>query len=188
MPTPETPGGAPADAPVREDEWAPEPSRPEQGNRAPGGKEQIRQVRDKVVDQAKTSFRQAKDQAAASLNQSRKDTADQIGSLASAVHRAGDHLRNEDQPRVAELANSLASQADKLADYLQSADIRKVGRDIESLARRQPLIVYGSAFALGVLVARFIKSSPDAGSTYSEPPRLVSRASGGTAGGVHDRP
>ena len=46
---------------------------------------QIREVKEQVVDQAKTSFRQARDSAASSLNDSRHQAAERIGGIASAV-------------------------------------------------------------------------------------------------------
>jgi hypothetical protein len=34
-----------------------------------------------------------------------------------------------------------------------------MARDVENLARRQPALVFAGAFALGVVAARFLKSS-----------------------------
>ena len=68
----------------------------------PGGaRGQIRQVKEQVVDQAKTTFRQARDQATSSLADSRRQAAEQVGGLASALHSAGQHLRGEQQERIA---------------------------------------------------------------------------------------
>lgn len=130
-----------------------------QGGAESGG--QIRQVRDQVVDQARSTFKQARERAGASLADSRRQAADQIGGIASAFHRTGDHLRAEDQARIAGLADGVADQAERVADYLRRADARTVARDLEGLARRQPAIVLGAAFAVGLLAARFVKSSEE---------------------------
>jgi rhodanese-related sulfurtransferase len=127
-----------------------------------GGRGQFRQVRDQVVDQARTTFREARDRAGSSLADSRRQAADQIGGLAGAFHRTSEHLRDEQQERIAELADSFANQVDQVARYLREADLRTVGRDVERLARERPVVVYGAAFAVGLLAARFLKSS-DAG-------------------------
>jgi hypothetical protein len=111
------------------------------------------------VDQAKTTFRQARDQASSSLADSRRQAADQVGGIASALHSAGQHLRGEQQERIAGLADSFADQVDQVASYLRDADLQRLARDVEGLARRQPAIVFGAAFAIGLLGARFLKSS-----------------------------
>ena len=134
------------------------PDAPSEGT---GTREQIRQVRDQVVDQAKTTFREARDRAGSSLADSRRQAADQIGNIAGAFHRTSDTLRNENQERIAGLADSFAGQVEQVAQYLREADLQTIGRDIERLARERPAVVYGAAFAVGLLAARFFKSGAD---------------------------
>ncbi len=131
---------------------------PDAGSGATGAREQIRQVRDQVVDQAKSTFREARDRAGSSLADGRRQAADQIGNLAGAFHRTGEQLRNDNQERIAGLADSFAGQVEQVAQYLREADLRSIGRDIERLARERPAVVYGAAFAVGLLAARFFKS------------------------------
>ena len=95
---------------------------PDAGSGGTGTREQIRQVRDQVVDQAKSTFREARDRAGSTL------------------------------------ADSFAGQVEQVAQYLREADLRTIGRDIERLARDRPAVVYGAAFAVGLLAARFFKS------------------------------
>lgn len=128
-----------------------------------GARGQMRQVKEQVVDQAKSTFRQARDRATSSLADSRRQTADQVGGLASALHSAGQHLRGEQQERIAGLADSVADQVDQVASYLRDADLQRMARDVENLARRQPALVFGAAFAIGLLGARFLKSSERTG-------------------------
>lgn len=131
-----------------------------------GAREQIREARDKVVDQAKTTFRDARDRASSSLSEGRRQAAEQIGGIGGAFHRTGEQLRSEDQARFADVADSVGRQVDRVADYLRDSDGRTIARDVESLARRQPALVFAGAFALGLVAARFLKSSdpnPDFG-------------------------
>ncbi len=130
-----------------------------------GAREQIREARDKVVDQAKSTLRDARDRAGSSLTDGRRQAAEQIGGIGGALHRAGEQLRNEDQARFAEVADSVGRQVDRAADYLRASDGRTIARDIEGLARRRPALVFASAFALGLVAARFLKSS-DPGSGF----------------------
>jgi hypothetical protein len=129
------------------------------GDETGGTRSQIRQVKDQVVDQAKTTFRQARDKATSSLGDSRRQAADQIGGIATAFHSAGDHLRGENQERLAGFADSLAGQVEQAASYLRDADLDRIVRDVENLARRQPALVFGTALAIGLIGARFLKSS-----------------------------
>jgi len=120
---------------------------------------QIRDVKDQVVDQAKTSFRQARDSATSSLNDSRHQAADRIGGIASAVRSTSEHLRSENQAGVADLTDSLAEQVERLSSYLRDRDLRAFREDVGNFARRQPAVAVGVALALGMLGARFLKSS-----------------------------
>ena len=130
---------------------------------AGGAKAQMRQMKEQVVGQARDSFRQARERAGSSLADSRRQAADQVGGIANALHSAGNHLRDEQQERIAGLADSFADQIDQVAGYLRDADLQRLARDVEGLARRQPAIVYGAAFAIGLLGARFLKSSESRG-------------------------
>jgi hypothetical protein len=137
-------------------------------------REQVREIKDQAIGQARETFRDARDRAASSLGDSKSRMADQIGGMASAFRHASEQFRSDDQARIAGLAESVASQVDQLADYLRNRDGRAMLDDIDRLARRQPALVIGGAFALGLLAARFIKSSErrermaagDAGSGY----------------------
>jgi hypothetical protein len=134
-----------------------------------GAREQVRQAKDKVMDQAKSTFRDARDRAGSTLSQGRQQAADQIGGIGSAFRRTGDTLRQEDQARFADVADNVAQQIDRVADYLRTSDGRTMSRDFENLARRQPALVFAGAFAVGVLAARFLKSStPRDGSEFDE--------------------
>lgn len=129
-------------------------------DRADGGmKSQIRDVKNQVVDQAKTTLTQARDSAASSLTGSKGRLADQVTHVADAFRTTTDHLRQNDQSQLAGYADGIARQAERLAGYLRTADFRAMGDDVQELARRQPALVVGGAFALGLLAARFLKSS-----------------------------
>ncbi len=136
-------------------------SRSETAGQQGGGsaREQIREVKDQVVGQAKTSLQQARDRASSSLGESKGQFADQFGTIADALRRTTEHLRSEDQHRIAGLTETVARQVDQVADYLRNKDARAMRADLENLARRQPAIVVGGALMLGLIGARFLKSS-----------------------------
>jgi hypothetical protein len=133
----------------------------ENGGGSDGGsvKSQIREVKNQVVDHAKTTLTEARDSAASSLAGSKGRLAEQVTHVANAFRTTTDHLRQNDQPQLAGYADGVARQAERLAGYLRNADFRAMGEDVQELARRQPALVVGGAFALGLLAARFLKSS-----------------------------
>ena len=141
------------------------PTVEEMDQQSPGGgtRAQMRDVKDKVVEEAKTSMRQARDSATSSLNQSRNRAADSIGSIANAVRSTGERLRSDNQTGVADLTDSLANQVERLSSYLRSRDLQGARDDLERFARQQPAVAIGVALAIGVLGARFIKSSRGGG-------------------------
>jgi hypothetical protein len=145
------------------------------GGGSGGARAQIREVKDQVVDQAKNSFRQARDSAGTSLNQSRNQAADRITGIAQAVRGTSERLRSDNQAGVANLTDSLADQVERLSSYLRDRDLTEFRRDLEGFARRQPAVAVGVALALGMLGARFIKSSQRQGDAF--------RRAGGEDGG-----
>ena len=131
------------------------------GTQQGGGsaREQIREVKDQVVGQARNTLQQARDRARSSLGESKGQFADQFGTVASALRRTTEHLRSEDQQRIAGLTETVARQVEQVADYLRSKDAVAMRNDLENLARRQPAVVIGGALVLGLIGARFLKSS-----------------------------
>lgn len=122
-------------------------------------REQIREVKDQVVGQARNTLQQARERASSSLGESKSQVADQLGTIAQALRRTTEHLRAEDQQRIAGLTDTVARQVDQVANYLRNKDASAMKADLENLAKRQPAIVIGGALVLGLIGARFLKSS-----------------------------
>ena len=122
-------------------------------------REQIREVKDQVVGQARSTLEQARNRASSSLGESKGQFADQFGTIAEALRRTTEHLRSEDQQRIAGITDTVARQVDQVANYLRDKDATAMRMDLENLARRQPALVLGGALILGLMGARFLKSS-----------------------------
>src|SRR3954449_9689558 len=142
------------------------------GQQSGGAREQIREVKEQVVGQAKNSFQQARERASSSLGESKNQFADQFGTIADALRRTTEHLRSEDQQRIAGLTDTVARQVEQVADYLRNKDARAMRQDLENLARRQPALMIGGALVLGLIGARFLKSSERRGGRYGESQRF----------------
>jgi len=121
---------------------------------APAGQvaDQVKQSASQVTEQAK--------QTATSQIASRKDQAAQgLSAVSSSMRQMGDDLRqNEQTSAYAQYVNQAADQVDRFSGYLQNRDPREIMYDAENWARRNPALVIGGAFALGLLASRFLKS------------------------------
>ncbi|HEV7214246.1 MAG TPA: hypothetical protein VGP33_03910 [Chloroflexota bacterium] len=125
--------------------------------------EQVQQTAGHVAEQAKQqAFSQAstqKDHAAGSLD-----------AVATALRQSGDQLRNNQQEPLANLAGMAAGHVEQFSGYLRRTDVPAMIRDVEQFARRQPAAFLGGAFTLGVLAARFLKSSSQNSNAADMPP------------------
>jgi hypothetical protein len=63
----------------------------------------------------------------------------------------------------------VATQVEGMSSYLQTKGFGDVVDDLESFARREPVLFVGSAFVVGLLGGRFLKSSrPQTGMPATE--------------------
>ena len=85
-----------------------------------------------------------------------KRSAGQLDDVADALRRTSKDL---DQNVVGPYIERAADQIHRVSEYVRTADPRDVRRNVEGFARREPLLFLGGAFALGMLGARFLKSS-----------------------------
>jgi hypothetical protein len=100
-----------------------------------------------------------KEQATAQLS-SQKDRATQgLGTVASAVRQTTQSLRDQQHDAVAGYVEQAADQIERFSERLKNKDVTELLNDAQQLARRQPAIFIGGAFALGLVGARFLKSS-----------------------------
>lgn len=138
----------------------------------------------------------AEQQARARINATKKDAALTLSSVASTLLSSSSQLKDEQQNMAGEYVEKAAEQIDRLATYIQNADPGEVVDNIERFARRRPAVFIGAAFALGVIGARFLKSSRrrvqendrfyGAGITDREVPTLRSVEGGAGTDGASD--
>jgi hypothetical protein len=101
----------------------------------------------------------ARDQATQLVDRTKDRTAQQLGSLATALRQAARSLDQDDAAGFGRYAGLAADQVDRAADYVGGKDLRELVRDTETFARRHPDLFLGGAFVAGVMLARFIRSS-----------------------------
>lgn len=107
-----------------------------------------------------------KEQASTRVNEQKVRAAEGLGSVASAIRQASEHLRSENQT-LATYADKAVDQIQVFADRMRDKDPAEMVRDAERFARRNPTAFVGGAFVLGLALARFLKSSSEADYTRS---------------------
>lgn len=122
-------------------------------------------------DQAKETAGQAyevvTEKAAGKLDEQRSTLSGGLSAVADSVRQVSTNLgSSKTDSGLAEAAakytDSAARKIEDVAGYFENKDVRAMARDVESFARRNPAIFIGAAFGLGLLVARFLKSTtPD---------------------------
>jgi hypothetical protein len=130
-----------------------------------------KQAATEVAEQAKQTVgqatEQAQHQAKSMVNNQLGQVCSSVETLADAVRSMGQQLREKDQDQLASLSDQAANQIDHLCDYVRDHDVDEMMGDVQTLARRQPMLFVGGAFFLGLMAARFLKSSrPDQGMDY----------------------
>lgn len=98
------------------------------------------------------------------VDQRREQAADAVDRLAQSIRRVSVDI-GEQQPAIGNAVDTAAEQAERLAGYLRRTDARQMLGNVQSYARRQPLLFVGGAFLAGLAASRLMKAaSGDQGS------------------------
>ena len=100
-----------------------------------------------------------KESAAAQLTTQKDRGTDALGRVAEAVRSSTQKLREERHDTIATYVDKAANQIENWSRRLREKDVDELMSDVQRLARRQPMVFIGSAFALGLVGARFLRSS-----------------------------
>lgn len=132
---------------------------PERSTPPAGGNELLQQAKQTTSE----VVGQVQQQAGSRLNRQKDEAATEIQKVAGAVRQLGDQLGGHDQGPIAHYAAEYGKKAadglERLTNYLRQNDTKALVNEIESLGRRQPVLLIGGAFLLGLAGARFLKSS-----------------------------
>lgn len=139
------------------------------GNRqaAREGKETVRETAKEAGDQikgaAKEQMSEAKQLArrkAEELTERGTRVASQrIEGFSRALRAAGETLEEEGEGKTGSGLHSLADQLERAQGYVGRQDFHGLVGDTERLARRNPELFLAGAYAAGILIGRFLRSS-----------------------------
>ena len=161
-------------------------SGPTAGQQTGGGNDLLqhaKQTTSEVVDQVQQ-------QAGSRLDRQKDEAAKDLQQLAGALRHLGDELGGQQQAGpiaqyAAQYGRKAADGIERLTNYLRTNDTKALVSEIESFGRRQPALLLGGAFLLGLAGARFFKSSMSPSEQYTgralPPPHQPSHVSTTTA-------
>jgi hypothetical protein len=122
---------------------------------------QVKESGGKVASQA---LGQVKEKAATKIDEQKSTLVQSLGGVADTIRQVGESLKGADEQSgvastAAKYGDTLAGQVEQFSSYLEKHNVSELMRDVERFARRNPAYFIGGAFALGLLGARFLKSS-----------------------------
>lgn len=150
---------AAADKARRKVSDAAEATKEQAGKVAAEAKRQTADVRDKVREGAQSAKERVQAEAERGFERGKSRVVTQIHGVAEAFRRTGEQLREEEQSDLAGYTDKIAEQVDKVSHYLDDKGLRGAVSDLEGFARQRPALFVGGALAVGLVAARFLRSS-----------------------------
>jgi len=128
---------------------------------AGAAKDKASQALGVAKDKAGEVFGQATDKVKEQLSDQKDKAATGLESLTTALRDSSQCFQGSEAPLplpLGDYANSFAGQIDKLTNYLRERDVDEIVGEVGAYARRNPTLVVGGSFLLGLALARFLKS------------------------------
>lgn len=159
--------GAASTKQAKEENFKPNNAGASQNASTQGSAGKDNESNDNIAGQA---LGQVKDKAASVIGEQKTNLATGINTVADSIRQIGENLRTGDENNqiaslVGKYGDNLAGRVEKLSSYIDDKELSELVRDVETFARRNPALFVGGAFALGVVAARFLKSSRQTAAT-----------------------
>ena len=139
----------------------------------------VQQAGQAAKDQASAVWNDTKDSARSVIGGQQKAAASGLGQFAGALRKAAREMGDGDQQApMSRMIESAADGLERFSGTLRERDLDGLVRDVESFARRQPVVFFGAAIAAGFLAMRFMKAS----SPSNKPGSSVSGSPGVSSG------
>ncbi|MGI8494761.1 MAG: hypothetical protein ACR2L1_05545 [Pyrinomonadaceae bacterium] len=134
------------------------------GNLADTAKGIISQVKESGGRVAGDAIGQVKEKAFEKIDERKATLAQSLGNVADTIRQVGGNLKDSEEPTgaaaaTAKYGDKLARQVEQFSGYLEKHNVGEMMKDVEGFARRNPAYFIAGAFVLGLLGARFLKSS-----------------------------
>lgn len=117
-------------------------------NRGQKVEQKANQATDRVVEKAK-----------ASVENTQSRIAEQLSAVAQALDSAATTLQQKQQSGLSQKVRQYVQKVEDVSRDLREKSPRELKDNVDRMARNKPAWFLGGAFLLGVLSARFLKSS-----------------------------
>jgi hypothetical protein len=84
-----------------------------------------------------------------------------LGEFSESVRDAGRKFTGGDDNAISRLTDQAANSIDQACNYLGNAEPRQLVRDATDMARRRPEVFIGGALLAGLMLGRFLRSTPE---------------------------
>jgi len=129
-----------------------------------------------------------KQRATAQLDSQKGRATDSISSIAHAVRSTTSQLRGEQHDVLAQYVETVADQLERFSNNVRGKDVNELLDDARGFARRQPALFVAGSFAVGLLAARFLKSSGRSDSGRSDGSEYYRSGTEGASAGTASSP
>ncbi len=117
------------------------------------------EVIDQVQEKAGEVVEQVRDQVTSQISSQKDRLVEGAESVAGMVRMGSDQLRRNNQPGIAQYTDQAAKTVEDFSTFLRERQLEDIVGEVEKFARREPVLFLGGAFTVGLLAARFLKSS-----------------------------
>jgi hypothetical protein len=119
---------------------------------------------EQAKDTAGHAYDAATEKAVSTFDEKKSDISGGLSSVADSVRTVSQNLKTSDAQNAitsttAKYTDTAARKLEDIANYFETKDLKTIMHDTEDFARRNPAIFIGGAAVLGLLAARFLKSS-----------------------------
>lgn len=142
------------------------------------------EVKHKAQQKAREGGDRAVREARSRADEQRQRVAGGVRTVAEALRRGGSELP-EDRRQYGKLLDGVAERVEDVSHYLEDRDVDALARDARRFAREHTPLFLGGAFTLGMMGARFLKSSSEGARERSYP---FDEEYGGTGEHLYGRP
>ena len=123
------------------------------------GQSMAGQAQQKVQEKAQEVRGQVSGRVHEQVDTRSTQAGEQMTSVADAMRRTGQTMRNEGNEAPAKVTDAVAERTERLGSYLRDSNADAILRDVEDLARRRPWMFAAGGLVLGLLASRFLKAS-----------------------------
>lgn len=123
------------------------------------GKQQAQQAVQQGQQIATRAWDSGRSQARTILTGQKENAATRLDDFVQVLRAAGGQLREQGHAGGAQAAEQLAGRVDQVAATIHQKEVEEIIADTEDFARSQPAVFLSLTALLGLLLARFLKSS-----------------------------